>query len=102
MEVKINSQEIAEAIAAKVEQVTGLDCEAYTNQVGAIIVHNLTQVIARVTPLISTVEVTPIGGTFDGEPIAIPAEARTINGLKEIADAMDDANMRAISAAVKH
>ena len=102
MQVKINSKGIAQAMAAKVKQVTGLDCEAYTNQVGSIVVYNLTQVIALVTPLISTIEVTPVGGVFDGKPVAIPAGARTVDGLKEIADAMDDANVRAISAAIKH
>ena len=102
MEIEINSEEIAEAIAAKVERVTGLDCEAYTNQVGSIVVYNLAQVIALVTPLIDTVEVTPVGGVFDREPVTIPTGARTVDGLKKIADAMDDANMRAISAAIKH
>lgn len=39
MEVNINSKEIAEAIAEKVEQVTGLDCEAFTNETGSVVVY---------------------------------------------------------------
>lgn len=102
MEVKINSKEIAEAIAVKVEQVTGLACEAFTNQNGAIVLYNHTQVIARITPLLGVVDVTPVGGVFDGEPVTIPTEASTFYGLKEIAAMMDEANMRATSAAVAH
>jgi len=102
MEVKINSKEIAEAIAAKVEQVTGLDCEAFTNQAGSIVVYDHTRVIALITPLINVVDVVPVGGVFDGETVCIPLEAETIYGLKEIAAMMDEANMRATSAAVAH
>lgn len=102
MEVKINSEEIAEAIATKVEQVTGLDCEAFANQIGSIVVYNRTQVIARITTLFNAVDVVPVGGAFDGEPVEIPTEARTFYGLKEIAAIMDEANVRVISAAVKH
>lgn len=102
MEVKINSKEIAEAIATKVEQVTGLDCEAYANQAGSVVVYNHTRVIARITPLFSAVDVVPVGGVFDGELVEIPTEARTFYGLKEIAAMMDEANMRVTSAAVAH
>lgn len=102
MEVKINSKEIAAAIATKVEQVTGLDCETFANDTSAVIVLNHTKVIARITPLFSAVDVAPVGGAFDGEPVEIPTEARTVNGVKEIAAAMDEANMRVTSAAVSH
>ena len=69
MEVKINSKEIAEAIATKVEQVTGLDCEAYANKTGSVVVYNRTQVIAQITPLFSVMDITPVGGVFDGETV---------------------------------
>ena len=102
IEVKINSKEIAEAIATKVEQVTGLDCEAYTNQAGSIVVHDHTRAIARITPPLGVVDVTPVGGVFDGETVCIPLAAETIGGLREIANAMDEANMRATSTAAAH
>lgn len=76
MEVKIKSEEIAEAIAAKVEQVTGLDCEAYSNDTSAVVVINHTKVIARLTPLFSAMDVEPVGGLFDGKPACIPDGCR--------------------------
>ena len=102
MEVKINSKEIAEAIAAKVEQVTGLDCEAFSNETGSVVVYNRTQVIAQITPLFNVTDVTPFGGLFDGETVCIPLEAETIYGIKELTETYDEAAMRVISAAVKH
>lgn len=102
MEVKINSREVAEAIAAKVEQVTGLDCEVFTHLDGAVIVYDRTKVIARITPLFSVVDVVPVGGVFDGETVCIPLKAETIYGLKELAETYEEAAMRVISAAVKH
>ena len=101
-EVKINSKEIAKATATKVEQVTGPDREAFANQAGSTVVHNHTKAIARITPIISVVDVVPVGGAFDGEPATIPTGANTIHGLKETAAMMDEANMRATSAAVAH
>ena len=102
MEVKINSKEIAEAIAAKVEQVTGHDCEAFTNETGSVVVYHRTQVIAQITPLFSVMDVTPVGGLFDGETVCIPLKAETICGLRELTTTYDEAAMRVISAAVKH
>lgn len=102
MEIKINSKEIAEAIATKVEQVTGLDCEAYTNQTGSIVVYNHTRVIARITPIINVVDVVPVGGVFDGETVCIPLKAETIYGLRELTETYDEAAMRVTSAAVAH
>lgn len=102
MEVKINSKEIAEAIAEKVEQVTGLDCEVFTNQAVSIVVYNRTKVIARITPLINMVGVVPVGGVFDGETVCIPLKAETFHGLRELTETYDEAAMRATSAAVAH
>lgn len=102
MEVKINSKEVAEAIAAKVEQVTGLDCEAFANETGSVVVYNHTKVIAQITPLFSVMDVTPVGGVFDGETVCIPLEAETIYGLRELTETYDEAAMRVTSAAVAH
>lgn len=102
MEVKINSKEIAEAIAEKVEQVTGHDCEAFTNETGAVVVYNRTQVIAQITPLFDVMDVEPVGGLFNGKTVCIPLRAKTIYGIKELANTYDEAAMRVISAAVKH
>lgn len=102
MEVKINSKEVAEAIATKVEQVTGHDCEVFANKTGSVVVYHHTQVIAQITPLFSVMDVTPVGGLFDGGTVCIPLKAETIYGLKELAEIYDEAAMRVISAAVKH
>lgn len=75
MEVKINSKEIAEAIAEKV---------------------------AQLTPLFSVMDVVPVGGAFDGETVCIPLEAETIYGLRELTETYDEAAMRVTSAAVAH
>lgn len=102
MEVKTNSKEVAEAIATKVEQVTGLDCEAFANETGSVVIYDHTQVIARITPLFDVMDVTPVGGLFDGETVCIPLKAETIHGVKELAETYDEATMRVMSAAVRH
>ena len=102
MEVTFKSKEVAEAIASKVEAVTGRDCEAYDSQMGSVVIYDRTTVIARLTPQLAVIDVEPVGGLFDGEIVEIPTEARTVNDLREIAAALDEANMRAISSAVKH
>ena len=100
MEVKINSKEVAESIAAKVEQVTGLDCEAFSNDSGSVVVHNHNAVIARITPLSSVMDVEPVGGLFDGETVCIPLEAETIDGIREIVNTMDRATSHVLNAAM--
>lgn len=100
MEVKLNSKEVAEAIAEKVEQVTGMDCEAFANETGSVIVYNHTKVIAQITPLFSVMDVVPVGGVFDGETVCIPLKAETIYGLREFTETYDEAAMRVTSAAV--
>ena len=101
MEVTITSKEVAEAIAAHVAQTTGTHCETFTNDVAAVILHHA-QVIARITPLFSVIAVAPIGGTFAEEITEIPLEARTIDGIREIAQALDKATSHVISAAMHH
>lgn len=102
MEVKINSKEVAEAIAAKVEQVTGHDCEAFANETGSVVVYHHTQVIAQITPLFSVMDVEPVGGLFDGETVCIPLEAETIGGIREIVNTMDRATSHVLNAAMHH
>lgn len=99
MEVKIESKEIAGAITAMVEQCTGLDCEVFANQIGSVVVYNRTQVVARITSLFDEVDVEPVGGVFSGEIVEIPIRAKTVDELREIATALDEAGMRVTSAA---
>lgn len=96
-----HKREVAETIAAHVAQTTGTHCETFTNNVAAVILHH-TQVIARITPLFSVIAVAPIGGTFAGEVTEIPLEARTIDGVREIANALDEATSHVLSAAMHH
>lgn len=101
MEVTITSNDVAETIDALVAQTTGTHCETFHNDVAAVILHH-TQVIARITPLSAVIAVAPIGGTFDGEVTEIPLEARTIDGTREIAKALDEAISHVLSAAMHH
>ena len=100
MEVSLTSMEVAETIAAQVEQATGLDCEAYSNEVGSVVVFRTGTVIARITPLFSVMDVTPVGGTFDGENVEVPLEARTVDGLREMARSIDKAAAHVLNAAM--
>lgn len=102
MEVKINSKEVAEAIAAKVEQIAPFDCEAYANETGSVVVYDHTQVIAQITPLFSVMNVEPVGGLFDGETVRIPLEAETIGGIREIVNTIDKATSHVLNAAMHH
>lgn len=101
MEVTITSKDVAETIATHVEQTTGMNCETFTNDVATVILHH-TQAIARITPLFSVIAIEPIGGTFAGEITEIPLEARTIDGIREIANALDEATSHVLSAAMHH
>lgn len=102
MEVKINSKEVAETIAAKVEQATGHDCEAFANGTGAVIAHRRTTAIARITPPFDVIDVEPVGGPFDGETAYIPLMAETIGGIREIVNATDRAASHVLNAAMHH
>ena len=100
MEVSLTSKEVAETIAAQVEQSTGLDCEAFTGETGAVVVLHRTAVIAQVTPLFSVMYVTPVGGPFDGESAEVPLEVKTVDGLREMARSIDEAASHVLSAAM--
>ena len=101
MEVTITSEEVAETIAAIIAQTTGKHCETFSNDVTTVILYH-TQAIARITTLFSVIAVAPIGGTFAEEITEIPLEARTINGTREIAHALDRAASHVLSAAMNH
>lgn len=100
MEVTLTSKEVAETIAAQVEQSTGLDCEAYSNEVGSVVVFRTGAVIARITPLFNVMDVTPVGGLFDGENTEVPLETRTVDGLREMARSIDEAASHVLNAAM--
>ena len=102
MKVSIKSKEVAEAIAARVEDSTGKDCEAHTGDVDPVIVFDGTTIIARVEPLYPVMDVTPVGGSFNGETVTIPLVAKTIGSLREIANATDRATSHVLSAAMHH
>ena len=100
MYITITDREVAESIAAAIEQTTGMDCQAYSNEVGSVIVYDRHTVIVQVTPLFSVIDVTPLHGPFAGETTEIPLEARTIDGIREIAHALDTATSHALNAAL--
>ena len=100
MNITITSEDVAESIAAEIEQATGMNCKALANETGSVIVCNRTAVIARVTELSSVATVAPSSGQFIGEVTEIPLEARTIDGIREIANALDTATSHVISAAL--
>lgn len=100
MEVTLTSKEVAETIAAQVEQSTGLDCEAYSSETGSVVVFRTGTVIARITPLFDIMYVTPVGGPFDGENTEVPLETRTVDGLREMARSIDEAASHVLNAAM--
>lgn len=103
MEITINGSEVADTIAAAVEQETGKYCETSTNEAGSVVViYNRTSVIARITPLSSVMDVEPVGGLFDGEITEIPSEARTVDGIRELAKAIDQAISHVLNATIHH
>ena len=102
MNVTITDKDVAELIVAEVEQTTGMDCEAFTNETGSVVVYDRHIAIARVTELSSAVAVAPLCGPFVGEIIWIPLEAETFGSLGEMAHALDRATSRALSAALNH
>lgn len=100
MEVTLKSKEVAKTIAAQVEQATGLYCEAYSNEVGSVVVFRSTAIIARIAPLFDIMYVTPVGGPFDDENTEVPLEAKTVDGLREMARSIDEAASHVLNAAM--
>lgn len=101
MDITMDSREVAEAIAARVAQTTGMHCEVFANEGGVVIVHHA-DVIARLTPLFSVIAVAPIGGEYQCDITEIPLEAHTIDGLREIGSAIDEATAHVLNAAIHH
>lgn len=104
MQIEITSKDMAKAIAQQIEQATGKDCEAYSNVAGSVIIMHNTM-IARITPLPRVVDVTPTAGPFVDRITKIPLETRSVNGLMEIAHAIDEAASHLLAAAaiaIKH
>lgn len=98
MNIEFTSKEIAEAIAERIKEVTGERCEAFSNATGSVITLHDTM-IARITPLFSIMNVVPLDGPFRREITEIPLEAKTVNELREIAHAIDEAISHVLSAA---
>lgn len=90
MNVTITGKEVAETIAMQVAQSTGFDCEAFTNDTGAVIVYRSRTVIARITELFHIIDVAASSDPRDVQVTEIPTETRTIDGLREIAHAIDE------------
>lgn len=99
MQIEITSKDVAKAIAQQIEQATGENCETFSNRDGSVVIMHTTM-LARITPLFSVMDVAPTAGPFRGESTEIPLEARSVNGLMEIAHAIDETVSHVIAAAV--
>ena len=99
MRIEITSKDVAKAIAEQIEQATGETCEAYSNVDGSVVIMHDTM-IARITSLFSATDVEPTAGPFVGCITEIPLEARSVNGLLEIAHAIDEAASHVTAAAI--
>lgn len=99
MNIEFTSKEVAEAIARNIEEATGECCEAFSNATGSVIALHDTM-IARITPLFSVMDAVPLDGPFRREITEIPLEAKTVDELREIAHAIDEAASHVLAAAV--
>ena len=102
MHVTITSEEAAKVIVEEIKQATGMDCEAHTDDINTVITYNHTTTIAQVTTLFGVIAVAPSRGLFVGDVTEIPSEARTIDGLREIAHALTKATSHVLNAALNH
>lgn len=102
MHITITSEEVAKVIAAEIEQATGIDCEAHTDHINTVITYDHTKTIAQVATLFGVIAVAPSRGQFVGDITKIPLEARTIDGMMEIAHALTTATSHALNAALNH
>lgn len=99
MNIELTGEEVAKVIAEQIEEATGECCEAFSNATGSVITLHDTM-IARITPLFSVMDVTPLDGPFRREITEIPLEASSVSGLREIAHAIDEAASHVLAAAV--
>lgn len=98
MNIELTGEEVTKAIAEQIEEATGECCEAYSNATGLVIALHDTM-IARITPLFSVMDVTPLDGPFRREITEIPLEASSVGGLREIVHAIDEAASHVLAAA---
>lgn len=99
MHIELTGEEVAKVIAEQIEEATGEFCEASSNATGPVITQRDTM-IARITPLFNVMDVAPFDGPFRGEITEIQLEAETVNGLREIGHAIDEAASHVLAAAV--
>lgn len=102
MNIAITSEDVAEVIAKEIEQAIGTDCKAHTDHINTVITCNHTTTIAQVTTVFGVIAVAPSRGPFAGEVTIIPLEAETIDGVREIADALTKATSHVLNAALSH
>ena len=102
MHIEFKSKEVAEAIATQVGKAIGCECGVFTDDDGDAVILHHTTVIARIDTLYDVIGVVPSGGTFSCELTEIRRETRTLDGLREIGHAIDEAGAHVISAALNH
>lgn len=101
-DIAIAGKDVAESIASEVEQATGMDRKARSDDTGPVVVHDRTQAVARITPLSSVTDVAPLRGAFVGDIAEIPLAARAFRDIKETAHAPDTATSHVLNAAINH
>lgn len=102
--ITITDKDVAKSIATGIEQATGTDCKAYSNETGSsVIVYNRTTVIARVTAeLFPAITVSPLCGPFVGDITEIPLTVQTFSDMRKAAHALDIATSHVLNAALNH
>lgn len=100
--MEITDKDVAESIATEIGKATGMACEAFSNDIGSVVIYDHTAAIARVTPLFSVVDVAPLCGPFVGDITEIPLAVRTFSDMKEAAHALDTATSHVLNAALNH
>ena len=102
MNITITDKDVAKSIATEIEQATGTQCEVFSNDTGSVIIYDHTVTVARITTLSSVIDVAPLAGPFRCENTDIPLAMQTLNGIKEIAHALDTATSHVLNAALNH
>ena len=102
MNITITGEEVAEVIAKEIEQATGLACEVCANGDDSVLVHDHTTSIARVTEMLAAIAVAPLCGPFVGDITWIPLEARNLDSIREVGQAIENAASHALNAALNH
>ena len=100
MNINMTTQEIADTIAQAVTEATSLRCETFTDDHGnAVIISDHTHLVARIAPDRANIRV--IAAPFDPDAAAtgIPRKATSLNGMRDIAEHLDDAITHVTAAA---